>query len=103
MNDWARPTVLVTVQQNNEVEVLTEFNDSVTETAVPEVVSSLGPVLTNKELKSPRKQSTEQASEFVLAQSTLEEKSPMTKIASNPKSVQRTGSSRSSRRSKQAK
>jgi hypothetical protein len=90
----------VTVQQNNEVEVLTEVNDSVTETAVPEVVSSLGPVLTNKELKSPRKQSIEQASELVLAQSTLEEKSPMTKIASNPKSVQRTGSSRNSRRSK---
>ena len=90
----------MTVQQNNEVEVLTEVNDSVTETAVPEVVSSLGPVLTNKELKSPRKQSTGQANELVLAQSALEEKSPMTKIASNSKSVQRTGSSRSSRRYK---
>ena len=97
---WARPTVLVTVQENKEEEVLTEVKASVTKTAIPEVVSFLDPVLTNNESKPLKKQSTEQASEFVLSQSTLEEKSTMTKVASNPKGAQRTCSSRNSRRSK---
>ena len=48
---WARPTVLVTVQENKEEEVLTEVKASVTKTAIPEVVSSLDPVLTNNESK----------------------------------------------------
>ena len=97
---WVRPTVLVTVQENKEEEVLTEVKASVTKTAIPEVVSFLDPVLTNNESKPLKKQSTEQASEFVLSQSTLEEKSTMTKVASNPKGAQRTCSSRNSRRSK---
>ena len=48
---WARPTVLVTVQENKEEEVLTEVKASVTKTAIPEVVSFLDPVLTNNESK----------------------------------------------------
>ena len=97
---WARPTVLVTVQENKEEEVLTEVKASVTKTAIPEVVSSLDPALTNNESKPPKKLPTEQASEFVPSQSTLEEKSTMTKVANNPKGAQRTCSSRNSRRSK---
>ena len=50
---WARPTVLVTVQENKEEEVLTEVKASVTKTAIPEVVSS--PALTNNESKPLKK------------------------------------------------
>ncbi|MEC8259134.1 MAG: hypothetical protein VX032_01830, partial [SAR324 cluster bacterium] len=86
-----------------EEEVLTEDKAPLTETAIPEVVDSqksADPILTNDESKPQSKKSTEQASDFVLAQSTSEEKSLVIKAVSNPKSAQRTGSSRSSRRSK---
>ena len=52
---WARSTVLVTVQDNKEEEVLTEVKASVTKTAIPEVVSSLDPALTNNESKPLKK------------------------------------------------
>ena len=97
---WARPTVLVTVQENKEEEILTEVKASVTKTAIPKAVSSFDPALTNNESKPLKKEPTEQASELVLVKSILEEKSTMTKTASNPKGVQTTGSSRNSRRSK---
>ena len=100
IRSWARPTVLVTAQENKEEEILTEVKASVTKTAIPEVVSSFDPALTNNESKPPKKQPTEQASELVLVKSISEEKSTMTKIASNPKGIQITGSSRNSRRSK---
>ena len=100
MMSWARPTVLVTAQENKEEEILTEVKASVTKTAISEVVSSFDPALTNNESKPPKKQPIGQASELVLAKSILEEKSTMTKIASNPKGVQITGSSRNSQRSK---
>ena len=95
----ARPSVLVTARENKEEEILTEVKASVTKTAIPEVVSSFDPALTNNESKPPKKQPTEQASELVLVRSILEEKSTMKKISSNPKGVQITGSSRNSRRS----
>ena len=97
---WARPTILVTVQENKKEEILTGVKTSVTKTAIPEVVSPLDSALTNNESKPLKMQPTEQASELVLVKSTLEEKSTMTKIASNPKGAQITGSSRNSRRSK---
>ena len=99
---WARPSVVINVEEDKE-EVLTEDKAPLTETAIPEVVDSqksADPILTNKESKSQSKKSTEQASDFVLAQSTSEEKSLATKVVNNPKSAQRTGPSRSSRRSK---
>ena len=100
---WARPSVVITVEEDKEEGVLTEDKAPLTETAIPEVVDSqksADPILTNEESKPQSKKSTEQASEFVLAQSASEEKSLATKVASNQKSAQRTGSSRSSRRSK---
>ena len=100
---WARPSVVITVEEDKEEEVLTEDKAPLTETASPEVVDSqksADPILTNKESKPQSKKSTEQASDFVLAPSTSEEKSMAIKAVSNPKSAQRTGSSRSSRRSK---
>ena len=100
IRSWARPTVLVTAQENKEEEILTEVKASVTKTAIPEVVSSFDPALTNNESKPLKKEPTEQASELVLVKSILEEKSTMTKIASNPKGIQITGSSRNLRRSK---
>ena len=100
---WARPTVVVTVEDDKEEAVSTEVKAPLTETAIPDAVDpqkSAGPILANKESKPQSNKPTEQASEFVLAQSTSEEKSLAAKIASNQKSAQRTGSSRSSRRSK---
>ena len=100
---WARPSVVITVEEGKEEEVLTEDKAPLTETAIPEVVDSqksADPILTNEESKPQSKKSTEQASDFVLAQSTSDEKSLATKVVNNPKSAQRTGSSRSSRRSK---
>ena len=100
---WARPSVVITVEEDKEEEVLTEDKAPLTETAIPEVVDSqksVDPILTNKESKPQTKKSTEQVSDFVLAQSTSEGKSLAIKVVNNPKSEQRTGSSRSSRRSK---
>ena len=100
---WARPSVVITVEEDKEEEVLTEYKAPLTETAIPEVVDSqklADSILTNKESKPQSKKSTEQTSDFVLAQPTSEEKSLATKVVNNPKSAQRTGSSRSSRRSK---
>jgi len=100
---WARPSVVITVEEGKEEEVLTEDKAPLTETAIPEVVDSqksADPILTNEESKLQSKKSTEQASDFVLAQSTSEEQSLATKVVNKPKSAQRTGSSRSSRRSK---
>ena len=94
---WARPSVVITVEEDKE-EVLTEDKAPLTETAIPEVVDSqksADPILTNKEPKPQSKKSTEQASDFVLAQSTSEEKSLAIKAVSNSKSTQRTGSRRS--------
>ena len=99
---WARPSVVITVEEDKE-EVLTEDKAPLTETAIPEVVDSqksADPILTNEESKPQSKKSTEQASDFVLAQSTSEEKPLAIKVVNNLKSAQRTGSSRSSRRSK---
>ena len=84
--------------EENKEEVLTEDKAPLTETASPEVVDSqksADPILTNKESKLQRKKSTEQASDFVLAQSTSEEKSLATKVVYNPKSAQGTCSRRS--------
>ena len=67
---WARPTILVAVQENKEEEILTGVKTSVTKTAIPEVVSSLDSALTNNESKPLKKQPTEQASELVLVKST---------------------------------
>ena len=95
---WARPSVVITVEEDKEEEVLTEDKAPLTETAIPEVVDSqksADPILTNKESKPQSKKSTEQASDFVLAPSTSEEKSMAIKAVSNPKSAQRTGSRRS--------
>ena len=100
VRSWARPAVLVTAQENKEEEILTEVKASVTKTAIPKAVSSFDPALTNNESKPLKKEPTEQASELALVKSILEEKSTMTKIASNPKGAQITGSSRNSRRSK---
>ena len=100
---WARPSVVITVEEDKEEEVLTEDKAPLTETAIPEVVDSqksADPILTSEESKPQSKKSTEQASDFVLAQSTSEGKSLAIKVVNNPKSAQRTGSSRSSRRSK---
>jgi len=100
---WARPSVVITVEEDREEEVLTEVKAPLTETAIPKVVDSqkeADPILTNKESKPQSKKPTEQASESVVIQSTLKEESLATKVVSNPKSAQRTGSSRSSRRSK---
>ena len=99
---WARPSIVVTVEEDRE-EVLTEDKAPLTETAIPEVADSqkeANPILTNKESKPQSKKPTEQASESVVIQSTSKEESLATKVVSNPKSAQRTGSSRSSRRSK---
>jgi hypothetical protein len=100
---WARPTVVVTVEEDKEEAVSTEVKAPLTETAIPDAVDSqksVDPILANKESKPQSNKPTEQASEFVLAQSTSEEKSLAAKVATNQKSAQRTGSSRSSRRSK---
>jgi hypothetical protein len=100
---WARPTVVVTVEEDKEEENLTEVKAPLTETAIPEVADSqkeANPILTNKESKLQSKKPTEQASESLVIQSTSKEESLATKVVSNPKSAQRTGSSRSSRRSK---
>ena len=99
---WARPTVVVTVEEDKEVENSTEVKAPLTETAISDAVDSQksDPILADKESKPQSNKPTEQASEFVLAQSTSEEKSLAAKVASNQKSAQRTGSSRSSRRSK---
>ena len=100
---WARPSVVITVEEDREEEVLTEVKAPLTETAIPEVADShkeANPILTNKESKPQSKKPTEQASESVVIQSTSKEESLATKVVSNPKSAQRTGSSRSSRRSK---
>ena len=49
IRSWARPSVLVTARENKEEEILTEVKASVTKTAIPEVVSSFDPALTNNE------------------------------------------------------
>ena len=95
---WARPSIVVTVEEDREEEVSTEVKAPLTETAIPEVADSqkeANPILTNKESKPQTKKLTEQVSDFVLAQSTSEEKSLAIKAVSNPKSAQRTGSRRS--------
>ena len=100
---WARPSVVITVEEDREEEVLTEVKAPLTETAIPKNVDSqkeADPILTNKESKPQSKKPTEQASESVVIQSTSKEESLATKVVNNPKSAQRTGSSRSSRRSK---
>ena len=99
---WARPTVVVTVEEDKEEENSTEVKAPLTETAISDAVDSQksDPILADKESKPQSNKPTEQASELVLVKSILEEKSTMTKTASNPKGVQTTGSSRNSRRSK---
>ena len=95
---WARPSIVVTVEEDREEEVSTEVKAPLTETAIPEVADSqkeANPILTNKESKPQSKKPTEQASESVVIQSTSKEESPATKVVSNPKSAQRTGSRRS--------
>ena len=100
---WARTKTIVAVEKDKEEEVLTEAETPLTETVISEIVDfqkSVDPVLTNKESKLQSKKPTEKASEVALAQSTSEEKSLAAKVVTNQKSAQRTGSSRSSRRSK---
>ena len=64
IRSWARPTVSVTAQEDKEEEILTEVKASVTKTAIPEVVSSFDPALTNNESKPPKKQPTDKANNF---------------------------------------
>ena len=100
---WARPSIVVTVEEDREEEVSTEVKAPLTETAIPEVADSqkeANPILTNKESKPQSKKPTEQASESVVIQSTSKEESLATNVVSNLKSAQGTGSSRSSKRSK---
>ena len=49
---WARPSIVVTVEEDREEEVSTEVKAPLTETAIPEVADSqkeANPILTNKE------------------------------------------------------
>ena len=51
---WARPSIVVTVEEDREEEVSTEVKAPLTETAIPEVADSqkeANPILTNKESK----------------------------------------------------
>ena len=95
---WARPSIVVTVEEDREEEVSTEVKAPLTETAIPEVEDSqksVDPILANKESKPQSKKPTGQASESLVIQSTSKEESLATKVVSNPKSAQRTGSRRS--------
>ena len=73
---WARPSVVITVEEDREEGVLTEVKAPLTETAIPKNVDSqkeADPILTNKESKPQSKKPIEQASESAVTQSTSRE------------------------------